>query len=236
MLFCPANQTFDVPWIHHGMNMCNIETVSSVFLASYLLIFGFGQFWYYRKYAAPITEAVNAAPRRKLYSLQKFLLVFVPMLATVRVILKAYFYEDAALYGFMVSSTLLFLRRLHNPLTPVRISAVVSGADMVFLPHSLVLDQTRALQSAALSASPRTPDCLADLLHSGICCGEPFLHECSKRRLVVPLQEVRRLGNYLISARRSLIAPLSAAVATHIVVGHPELSLGSRFGSAPIPR
>lgn len=79
-----------------------METVSTAVSAGFLLLFGTIQYIVYRKYATSIVDTVNAAPRSRLYSLQRFLLIFVPMLAGIRCTLTAYFYEDPALYGYMV--------------------------------------------------------------------------------------------------------------------------------------
>lgn len=104
MLFCPKNDTFQIPWFNHGVSMCVMETLSTSISAGFLLVFGAIQFCFYLKYATSIVDVVNAHPRSKLYSLQRFLLVFVPMLASVRCLLLAYFYEDPSLYGYMVSA------------------------------------------------------------------------------------------------------------------------------------
>lgn len=84
------------------MSPCIMETVSTAVSAGFLLLFGGIQFCIYLKYSTNVSERVSAAPRSKLYSLQKFLMIFVPLLATVRCILLAYFYEEPALYGYMV--------------------------------------------------------------------------------------------------------------------------------------
>lgn len=83
--------------------MCVMETLSTAVSSAFLLLFGAIQFFVYLKYATSIVEAVNAAPRSKLYAVQRFLLIFVPMLASIRCMLLAYFYEEPALYGYMVS-------------------------------------------------------------------------------------------------------------------------------------
>lgn len=87
--------------------MCSIETISTSVSAGFLLIFGTIQYIVYRKYATSIVDAVNAAPRSRLYSFQRFLLIFVPMLAGIRFTLTAYFYDEPALYGYMVRLRLL---------------------------------------------------------------------------------------------------------------------------------
>lgn len=83
--------------------MCFEETVVTSISAGFLLLFGSIQFAVYKKYATNIAHEVDAEPRSKLYALQRFLLIFVPMLATVRSLLLGYFYEEPALYGYMVS-------------------------------------------------------------------------------------------------------------------------------------
>lgn len=102
MLFCPINDTFEIPWSNHGVSQCLMATVSTGVSAGFLLLFGTIQFCVYLKYATSIVDTVNAAPRSKLYALQRFLLILVPMLASIRFFLLAYFYEETALYGYMV--------------------------------------------------------------------------------------------------------------------------------------
>lgn len=103
MLFCPKNDSLEIPWFNHGVSRCLMDTVTTGVSAGFLLLFGSIQFCIYLKYATSIVDTVNAARRSKLYALQRFLLILVPMLASIRFMLLAYFYEDPALYGYMVS-------------------------------------------------------------------------------------------------------------------------------------
>lgn len=102
MLFCPNNETLDFNW-HGGVSPCFMDTVSTSVSAGFLLVFGFIQFLVYKKYGTSCVDTVNAFPKSRLYSFQQFLLIFFPILALIRFFALAYFYEEPALYGYMVS-------------------------------------------------------------------------------------------------------------------------------------
>lgn len=56
----------------------------------------------YRKYAIPVDDPAQIAVS-KLYYLQIFLLLFVPILSVTRFILESFVFVDAHVYGYTVS-------------------------------------------------------------------------------------------------------------------------------------
>lgn len=101
MEYCPPNVTLSIIWTNHGLSHCFMDTVSSSVIAGFIFIFGTIQLLMYRKYATRIEDA-NQIAVSKLYNFQIFLLLFVPLLATVRFVLEAAYYKDAHIYGYMV--------------------------------------------------------------------------------------------------------------------------------------
>lgn len=106
MEYCPPNVSlsFKPVWLNHGISHCYMDTVSTSVIAGFILIFGTIQLLMYRKYARRMDEVI-AKP--KLYKLQIFLLAFVPALALLRFILQASVYNDANIYGYMVSNIII---------------------------------------------------------------------------------------------------------------------------------
>lgn len=103
--FCPPNITISDIWINHGVSHCFLDTVSSSVISGFILLFGLGQIFMYRKYATRID------PRRIrpsfLYKLQILLMLLLPILTAVRLDLRWKYYEGGAVYGFMVSQALI---------------------------------------------------------------------------------------------------------------------------------
>ena len=56
MDFCPPNATLDHVWIHHGVNICFLETVSSSVIAGFIMIFGVVQLAFYRRHGTRLTD------------------------------------------------------------------------------------------------------------------------------------------------------------------------------------
>ncbi|EDW81071.1 uncharacterized protein Dwil_GK11860 [Drosophila willistoni] len=106
MLYCPPNVTLSTVWINHGISHCFMDTVGPSIYGGFLLIFGSIQLLMYRKYATRITDPTHISKSR-LYALQLFLLLFVPVLALTRFFLNARIYVDSAVYGYMIFSTCL---------------------------------------------------------------------------------------------------------------------------------
>lgn len=99
MTYCPPNITFTNIWVNHGVSQCFMDTVSSSLIALYLLLFGSIQLWMYRRYG---TEIAFHPPKSWLYTLQKVLLFFVPILSIARIILQGTVLNDKQIYGYMV--------------------------------------------------------------------------------------------------------------------------------------
>lgn len=104
MTFCPPNITFIQIWVNHGMSKCFMDTVSSSAIALYLLIFGTIQLLMYRRYGTEVD--FHILPKSKLYTLQKFFLLFIPFLSFLRIILQATVLDDKNIYGYMVRDLL----------------------------------------------------------------------------------------------------------------------------------
>lgn len=101
MLYCPPNVTLSEIWTKHGFSHCFMDTVGPAIWGGFLLLFGSIQLLMYRKYATP-TDPTQISKSR-LYALQMFLLLFVPILALLRFLLNSRIYADHAVYGYMVS-------------------------------------------------------------------------------------------------------------------------------------
>lgn len=102
MLYCPPNVTLSDVWIKHGISHCFMDTVGPAVWGGFLLLFGTIQLLIYRKYATP-TDPTQISKSR-LYALQMFLLLFMPILALLRFLLNSRIYTDSAVYGYMVSN------------------------------------------------------------------------------------------------------------------------------------
>lgn len=177
-----------------------METLSTGITSGFLILFGAIQFCIYLKYATSIAEMVQAAPRSRLYAFQRFLLIFVPMLASVRCMLLAYFYKEPALYGYMVSCiSYLRLLLLYNGLLRLLIGFNLSlpsfaaphiGLDMGFVHLCLDPYPTRAVLHAAFHSLEGPWNHSAPVLHPGVCRRESEFYQRAARRLVVPLPKV----------------------------------------------
>lgn len=102
MLYCPPNVTLSDVWTKHGISHCFMDTVGPAVWGGFLLLFGTIQLLIYRKYATP-TDPTQISKSR-LYALQMFLLLFMPILALLRFLLNSRIYADSAVYGYMVSN------------------------------------------------------------------------------------------------------------------------------------
>lgn len=105
MTYCPLNTTFTEIWVEHGVSKCFMDTISTVVISLYLLIFGTIQLWMYRKYGTETGAA--SLSKNKLYVMQKVLLYFVPILSVTRIILQATVLDDKKVYGYMILTTVL---------------------------------------------------------------------------------------------------------------------------------
>nr|XP_033335855.1 ATP-binding cassette sub-family B member 6, mitochondrial [Megalopta genalis] len=103
MTYCPPNITFTEIWVNHGMSKCFMDTINTVAISLYLLIFGTIQLWMYRKYGTE--NSASSLPKNKLYILQKVLLYFVPILSVLRIIFQGTILDDKKVYGYMILTT-----------------------------------------------------------------------------------------------------------------------------------
>ncbi|KZC11789.1 ATP-binding cassette sub-family B member 6, mitochondrial [Dufourea novaeangliae] len=105
MTYCPPNITFNGIWVEHGISKCFMDTITTTVISLYLLTFGTLQLWMYNKYGTEVSALL--LPKNKLYTLQKFLLYFVPILSVVRIVLQGTILDDKRVYGYMILSTVL---------------------------------------------------------------------------------------------------------------------------------
>ncbi|XP_017031761.1 ATP-binding cassette sub-family B member 6 [Drosophila kikkawai] len=104
MRYCPPNVTLSEVWTQHGISHCFMDTVGPAVYGGFLLLFGCIQLLMYRKYATRITDPTQIS-RSRLYALQLFLLLLLPVLAAIRFLLNARIYTDSTVYGYMLFST-----------------------------------------------------------------------------------------------------------------------------------
>lgn len=99
--FCPPNISISDVWINHGVSHCFMDTVSSSVIGGFILLFGIVQLLIYKKYSTRID------PRRIrssfLHKFQIFLILLLVILTAVRLDLSWQYYDEAHVYGFMVS-------------------------------------------------------------------------------------------------------------------------------------
>ncbi|XP_043655583.1 ATP-binding cassette sub-family B member 6 [Drosophila teissieri] len=104
MLYCPPNVTLSDVWTQHGISHCFMDTVGPAVYGGFLLLFGCIQLLMYRRYATRITDPTQISKSR-LFALQLFLLLLLPVLAVLRFLMNARIYPDSAVYGYMIFST-----------------------------------------------------------------------------------------------------------------------------------
>lgn len=102
MQYCPPNITLSEVWINHGTSQCFMDTVSNSIIAGFIFAAGTAQLCMYRKYGSEVSE--NQLSRSKLYYVQIFFTLFIPVLEITRFVLQATFFNDKQIYGYMVSS------------------------------------------------------------------------------------------------------------------------------------
>lgn len=105
MRYCPPNVTLGQFWLDHGVSPCLMDTIVAPVVGGFLLFFGTVQLWIYRKYASPVSEySLNTS---KLFLLQQFCLMTLPLLCVSRFGLQLFYFHDP-IYGHMILSTSLF--------------------------------------------------------------------------------------------------------------------------------
>nr|XP_032517098.1 ATP-binding cassette sub-family B member 6, mitochondrial [Danaus plexippus plexippus] len=98
MEYCPPNITLEEIWIDHGISQCFMETVTATLIGGFLLVFGITQIVMYKRYATEITDVRSS----KLFVVQLFFTLFVPVLAIIRFLLQAFVFKGGHIYGYMV--------------------------------------------------------------------------------------------------------------------------------------
>ncbi|XP_061383703.1 ATP-binding cassette sub-family B member 6 [Danaus plexippus] len=98
MEYCPPNITLEEIWIDHGISQCFMETVTATLIGGFLLVFGITQIVMYKRYATEITDVRSS----KLFVVQLFFTLFVPVLAIIRFLLQAFVFKGGHIYGYMI--------------------------------------------------------------------------------------------------------------------------------------
>lgn len=99
--YCPANVTFSDIWIEYGISQCSLQTVISLALTAFVLIFGSIEMLVYRKNATPVDESLQI-PVSKLYQAQLLLLTVSAVSPFADIILNLYFAPEINIYGYTV--------------------------------------------------------------------------------------------------------------------------------------
>ncbi|CAH2003078.1 unnamed protein product [Acanthoscelides obtectus] len=103
--YCPPNITIWEVWVDHGTSQCFMDTITSTVIAGFILIAGTLQLCMYRKYGTEVSP--THLPTSKLYYLQLFLTIFLPVLEVARFALQATILNDKSIYGYMIVSLLM---------------------------------------------------------------------------------------------------------------------------------
>lgn len=98
--YCPPNITIWEVWVNHGTSQCFMDTVTTSVIAGFILVAGTIQLCMYKKYGTEVSP--NHVSRSKLYYLQIFLTLFLPILEIIRFCLQATILNDKTIYGYMV--------------------------------------------------------------------------------------------------------------------------------------
>ncbi|XP_047533093.1 ATP-binding cassette sub-family B member 6 [Vanessa atalanta] len=105
MEYCPPNVTLGEIWIDHGISQCFMETVSAAVIGGFLLVFGTIQIVMYKRYATEVIDVRSS----KLFLVQLFFTLFVPVLAVVRFLLQAFVFKGGHIYGYMILAVVVNL-------------------------------------------------------------------------------------------------------------------------------
>lgn len=87
------------------MSECFMDTISISIIAGFMLIAGTIQLLMYRKYGTEISP--NHLVQSRLYHLQIFVTLLVPILEIIRFALQATILNDKQIYGYMVSDIII---------------------------------------------------------------------------------------------------------------------------------
>ncbi|CAG9770126.1 unnamed protein product [Ceutorhynchus assimilis] len=103
--YCPPNASIWQMWLDDGVNQCFMNTLTSSVIAGFILIAGTIQLCIYRRYGTELSPI--HLTKSRLYGLQIFLTVFLPVLEAIRFILAVTVFEDTSVYGYMITSLTL---------------------------------------------------------------------------------------------------------------------------------
>ncbi|XP_074036436.1 ABC transporter ATP-binding protein/permease Hmt-1 isoform X1 [Leptinotarsa decemlineata] len=103
--YCPPNISIWDVWVNHGTSQCFMDTITSSVIAGFIFVAGTIQLWMYRKYGTEVSP--YHLSKSKLYYLQIFLTIFLPVLEILRFGLQGTIYEDKNIYGYMILSLVL---------------------------------------------------------------------------------------------------------------------------------
>lgn len=106
----------------HGISQCFMETVSAIIIGGFLFVFGIIQIVMYRRYA---TEVVDVRSSR-LFTVQLFFTLFVPILAVIRFLLQIFVFKGGQIYGYMIVALVVTL-------VAFPLSAYLAGIERRFL-------------------------------------------------------------------------------------------------------
>lgn len=100
MLYCPPNVTLSDIWMNNGTSECFMDTITSSVVFGFLFLFGTVQLLMYKKYGTEVSP--NQLTKSRLYILQIFFTLLIPVLAIIRFVLQGFVYEDHDVYIYMV--------------------------------------------------------------------------------------------------------------------------------------
>lgn len=105
MKYCPPGVNISQIWIDHGLSECFLDTVTASVIYGFLLIAGTIQICMYRKYGTEVSP--NHIVKSKLYGVQIFFTLFVPLLQIVRFSLQGTLLNDKTIHGYMILNLIL---------------------------------------------------------------------------------------------------------------------------------
>lgn len=100
MHFCPNNISFTDIWINNGVSPCFMDTISSVFLFSYIAICGGIEHIIYKRYSTPVDSGL--VKKSCLYNLQIALCVLLPVISLLRFVLQVTLIGHGVVCGYIV--------------------------------------------------------------------------------------------------------------------------------------
>ncbi|KAF9824859.1 hypothetical protein SFRURICE_001732 [Spodoptera frugiperda] len=105
MEYCPPNVTLGEIWVDHGISQCFMETASAILIGGFLLTLGLIQIVMYKRYAIEVEDIRSS----KLFGVQLFFTLFVPVLAVIRFLLQAFVFKGGQIYGYMILALVITL-------------------------------------------------------------------------------------------------------------------------------